>query len=51
MAGHAGGRVQGGRHSVNPNPTPMANLIGTLGEVVGVDLGGPLEHATGRVTL
>jgi len=51
LAGHAGGRVQGGRHSVNPNPTPMANLIATLGEVAGVDLGGPLERATGRVTL
>jgi hypothetical protein len=51
LAGHAGGRVQGGRHSANPNPTPMANLIATLGEVAGVDLGGPLEHATGLVDI
>jgi Protein of unknown function (DUF1552) len=50
LAGSAGGRLKGGRHLANPNPTPLANLIGGLGEVVGLDLG-KLENATGIVAL
>ena len=51
LAGGAGGRLKGGRHIANPDPTPMANLIASLGDVAGLDLGGPLENATGRVDL
>jgi len=51
LAGAAGGRLKGGRHIANPDPTPLANLIASLGDVAGIDLGGPLEHATGRVAL
>jgi hypothetical protein len=51
LAGAAGGRLKGGRHIANPDPTPMANLIASLGDVAGIDLGGPLENATGRVAL
>ena len=51
LAGGAGGRLKGGRHVANPDPTPMANLIASLADVAGIDLGGPLEHATGRVDL
>ncbi len=50
LAGRAAGRVQGGRHIANPNPTPLANLIASLGDVAGVALG-DLEHATGRVEI
>jgi hypothetical protein len=50
LAGGAGGRVKGGRHIANPDPTPMANLIAAFGEVAGIELG-PLEHSTGRVAL
>ena len=50
LAGRAAGRVQGGRHIANPDPTPLANLIASLGDVAGVALG-DLEHATGRVEI
>ncbi|HZF29096.1 MAG TPA: DUF1552 domain-containing protein [Gammaproteobacteria bacterium] len=50
LAGGAAGRLQGGRHIANPDPTPMANLIASLGDVAGVELDG-LENATGRVAL
>jgi hypothetical protein len=50
LAGHAAGRVQGGRHIANPDPTPLANLIASLGDVAGVALG-DLEHATGRIEI
>jgi hypothetical protein len=38
LAGAAGGRLKGGRHIATPNPTPLANLIGGLGQVAGLDL-------------
>jgi hypothetical protein len=50
LAGAAGGRLAGGRHIATPNPTPLANLIGGLGRVVGLDLG-ELQNATGVVDL
>ena len=50
LAGSAAGRLKGGRHIANPNPTPLANLIAGLGDVTGLDLG-ELENATGRVAL
>jgi hypothetical protein len=50
LAGSAGGRLKGGRHIANPDPTPLANLIAGLGEVAGLDLG-KLENATGVVAL
>jgi hypothetical protein len=50
LAGSAARRLKGGRHIANPNPTPLANLIAGLGEVVGLDLG-KIENATGRVDL
>jgi hypothetical protein len=50
LAGHASGRVKGGRHIANPDPTPIANLIASLGDVAGLDLA-ELEHSTGRVSL
>jgi hypothetical protein len=50
LAGAAAGRLKGGRHIANPNPTPLANLIAGLGEVMGLDLG-ELENATGVVEL
>jgi uncharacterized protein DUF1552 len=50
LAGSAAGRLKGGRHISNPNPTPLANLIVGLGEVAGLDLG-KIENATGRVDL
>ena len=43
-------RLQGGRHIANPDPTPMANLIASLGDVAGIELAG-LENQTGRVAL
>jgi hypothetical protein len=50
LAGGAAGRVKGGRHIATPDPTPIANLIAGIGEVVGLELGA-LEHATGLVAL
>jgi hypothetical protein len=50
LAGAAGGRLKGGRHIVNPNPTPLANLIGGLGQVAGLELG-KLQNSTGVVEL
>ena len=50
LAGSATGRLKGGRHIANPDPTPLANLIARLGEVAGLDLGN-LENSTGRVEL
>jgi hypothetical protein len=50
LAGSAAGRLKGGRHIANPDPTPLANLIAGLGEVVGLDLG-KLENSTGVVEL
>jgi hypothetical protein len=50
LAGGASGRVRGGRHIANPDPTPIANLIASLGDVAGLDLG-ELENGTGRVAL
>jgi hypothetical protein len=50
LAGGASGRVKGGRHIANPDPTPIANLIASLGEVAGLELG-ELENGTGRVML
>jgi hypothetical protein len=50
LAGGASGRVKGGRHIANPDPTPIANLIASLGDVAGLDLG-ELERSTGRVDL
>lgn len=50
LAGTASGRLRGGRHIANPNPTPLANLIAGLGEVAGLDLG-EIENSTGRVAL
>jgi hypothetical protein len=50
LAGSAAGRLKGGRHIANPNPTPLANLIAGLGEVAGLDLG-KIENSTGRVDL
>jgi len=50
LAGSAGGRLEGGRHIAAPDPTPLANLIGGLGQVVGLDLG-QLDNATGIVEL
>jgi hypothetical protein len=50
LAGSAGGRLKGGRHIANPDPTPLANLIAGLGEVAGLDLD-KLENSTGVVAL
>ena len=50
LAGSAAGRLKGGRHIANPNPTPLANLIAGLGDVAGLDLG-KIENSTGRVEL
>ena len=50
LAGAAGGRLKGGRHIANPDPTPLANLIAGLGEVAGLELG-KLENSTGVVSL
>jgi hypothetical protein len=50
LAGAAAGRLKGGRHIANPNPTPLANLIAGLGEVAGLDLG-KIENSTGLVEL
>jgi hypothetical protein len=50
LAGGASGRVKGGRHIANPDPTPIANLIGSIGDAAGIELG-ELEHSTGRVAL
>ena len=51
LAGHAGGRLKGGRHIAVPNPTtPLANLIGGLGQVAGLDLG-KLQNSTGVLEL
>jgi hypothetical protein len=50
LAGSAAGRLKGGRHIANPNPTPLANLIAGLGEVAGLDLG-KIDNSTGRVVL
>ena len=50
LAGSAGGRLKGGRHIATPSPTPLANLIGGLGQVAGLDLG-KLDNATGVVEL
>jgi hypothetical protein len=50
LAGGAGGRLKGGRHIASPSPTPLANLIASIGDVAGLDLGA-LENSTGRVAL
>lgn len=50
LAGSAGGRLKGGRHIANPDPTPLANLIAGLGQVAGLDLG-EIENSTGLVEL
>ncbi|HEX6999813.1 MAG TPA: DUF1552 domain-containing protein [Gammaproteobacteria bacterium] len=50
LAGAAAGRLKGGRHIANPDPTPLANLIAGLGRVAGLDLG-ELENSTGVVEL
>jgi hypothetical protein len=50
LAGSAAGRLKGGRHIANANPTPLANLIAGLGAIAGLDLG-EIENSTGRVEL
>ncbi|HUO68228.1 MAG TPA: DUF1552 domain-containing protein [Gammaproteobacteria bacterium] len=50
LAGSAAGRLKGGRHIANPDPTPLANLIAGLGVVAGLDLG-KIENSTGVVEL
>ena len=50
LAGSAAGRLKGGRHIANANPTPLANLIVGLGQVAGLELG-ELDNATGVVEL
>jgi Protein of unknown function (DUF1552) len=50
LAGSAAGRLKGGRHIANPDPTPLANLIAGLGQVAGLDLG-KIENSTGLVDL
>ena len=50
LAGSAAGRLKGGRHIANPDPTPLANLIAGLGAVAGLDLG-KIENGTGVVEL
>jgi hypothetical protein len=50
LAGSAAGRLKGGRHIATPSPTPLANLIAGLGQVVGLDLG-KIENSTGVVEL
>ncbi len=50
LAGSAAGRLKGGRHIANPDPTPLANLIAGLGAVAGLDLG-RIENSTGVVEL
>jgi len=50
LAGSAAGRLKGGRHIKNPDPTPLANLIAGLGQVAGLELG-KLENSTGIVEL
>jgi hypothetical protein len=50
LAGGASGRVKGARHIATPDPTPIANLIASLGDVAGLSLG-ELEGSTGRVDL
>jgi len=50
LAGSAGGRLRGGRHIANPNPTPLANLIAGLGQLAGLDIGA-VDNATGIVEL
>jgi hypothetical protein len=50
LAGSAAGRLKGGRHIANPDPTPLANLIAGLAEVAGLDLG-KLENSPGVVAL
>src|SRR5262249_18963116 len=48
LAGAAAGRLKDGRHIANPKPS--ANLIASLGEVAGLELG-KIENSTGRVEL
>lgn len=50
LAGAAAGRLKGGRHIANPDPTPLANLIVGLGRVAGLDLG-KIDNSTGVVEL
>jgi len=50
VVGGGGGTLKGGRHIANPNPTPLANLIGGLGRVAGLELG-DLHNSTGVVEL
>jgi hypothetical protein len=50
LAGAAAGRLKGGRHIPNPDPTPLANLIAGLGVVAGLELG-KIENSTGVVEL
>ena len=50
LAGTAAGRIAGGRHIANPDPTPLANLIGGIADVAGLNVG-ELENSTGRVAL
>jgi len=50
LAGGASGRVKGGRHIANPDPTPIANLIASLGDAADLELG-EIEHSTGRIAL
>ena len=50
LAGGASGPLEEGWHIENPDPTPTANLIASLGDVAGIELG-ELENSTGRVAL
>jgi hypothetical protein len=50
LAGTAAGRIAAGRHIETPDATPLANLIGGIGDAMDIDLG-ELENSTGRVTL
>ena len=50
LAGSAAGRLKGGRHIANPDPTPLANLIAGLGQVAGLEPRN-IENATGVVEL
>jgi hypothetical protein len=50
LAGTAAGRIAAGRHIETPDATPLANLIGGIGDAMDIDLG-ELENSTGRVAL
>ena len=50
LAGHAGGRIRGGRHLRAPDRTPLANVMLSILETLGLELD-RFGDSTGRVDL